>query len=91
MKKENKEIKKVVKESYAKIAKQGISCYPSGSCCGNANSAQGISKSIGYSDTEMKIVPKGANLGLGCGNPAAISVKQKNQHPYRGNRQDAPS
>jgi ubiquinone/menaquinone biosynthesis C-methylase UbiE len=73
MKKENKEIKKIVKEAYAKIAKQGISCCPSGSCCGNANSAQVISKNIGYSDTEMKIVPDGANLGLGCGNPIAIA------------------
>lgn len=73
MKKENKEIKKVVKESYAEIAKQGTSCCPSGSCCGNANSAQVISKSIGYSDAEIKTAPEGANLGLGCGNPLAIA------------------
>jgi len=73
MKKENKEIKKIVKESYGKIAKQGTSCCSSGSCCGSANSAQDISKSIGYSDVEMKIVPAGANLGLGCGNPVALA------------------
>jgi SAM-dependent methyltransferase len=73
MKKENKEIKNIVKEGYAKIAKQGTSCCPSSSCCGSANSTQNISKSIGYSDAEMEAVPEGANLGLGCGNPVAIA------------------
>jgi len=73
MKKENKEIRKIVKEGYARIAKQGTSCCPSGSCCGSANSAQDINKSIGYSDAEMKAVPDGANLGLGCGNPVALA------------------
>jgi ubiquinone/menaquinone biosynthesis C-methylase UbiE len=28
---------------------------------------------MGYSDDEMKQVPEGANLGLGCGNPVAIA------------------
>jgi SAM-dependent methyltransferase len=69
----NNEIKKIVKEGYSRIAKQGISCCPSGSCCGSANSAQDISKSVGYSDAEMNAVPEGANLGLGCGNPVAIA------------------
>jgi ubiquinone/menaquinone biosynthesis C-methylase UbiE len=73
MKKEDKEIKKFVKEGYSKIAKQGTSCCPSGSCCGSANSAQDISKSVGYSDAEMNAVPEGANLGLGCGNPVTIA------------------
>ena len=73
MEKENKEIKKIVKEGYARIAKQGTSCCPSGSCCGSINSAQDISKSVGYSDEEMSGVPEGANLGLGCGNPVAIA------------------
>jgi SAM-dependent methyltransferase len=73
MKKGNKEIKKIVKEGYGKIAKEGISCCPSESCCGSANLTQNISKSIGYSDEEINAVPEGANLGLGCGNPVAIA------------------
>ncbi len=73
MKKENKDIKKIVREGYAKIANQGISCCTSSSCCGSTNSAQDISKSIGYSDEEMSAVPEGANLGLGCGNPIALA------------------
>ncbi|MFA5362153.1 MAG: arsenite methyltransferase [Candidatus Omnitrophota bacterium] len=68
----NNEIKKFVKESYSRIAKQETSCCCSGSCCGGANSAQ-ISKSVGYSDAEINAVPEGANLGLGCGNPVALS------------------
>jgi len=28
---------------------------------------------IGYSEDEMKAVPEGANLGLGCGNPTALA------------------
>lgn len=79
MRKENKEIKRIVKEGYGKIAKQGISCCPSGSCCVSTSSAKDISKSIGYSDAEMRAVPEGANLGLGCGNPVAIaSLKEGN-------------
>ncbi|MDD4894020.1 MAG: arsenite methyltransferase [Candidatus Omnitrophica bacterium] len=73
MKKEIREIKKIVKEGYAKIARQGASCCSSGSCCQSAISPDKISASVGYSDTEMKSVPEGANLGLGCGNPVAIA------------------
>lgn len=59
-------IKKVVKQNYAQLAKQ-TNC---GCKCGTSNHEQ-ISKSIGYSDHQMNIVPE-ANLGLGCGNPVAI-------------------
>jgi len=69
-----KEIKKVVREGYAKIAKQSSSCCaPVNSCCGSTDLAQDISKSIGYTEEELKAVPEGANLGLGCGNPVALA------------------
>jgi len=32
-----------------------------------------ISKKIGYADKDLKSVPEGANLGLGCGNPLALA------------------
>ena len=73
MKNKSDKIKKIVKEGYAKIVRQGVSCCPSSSCCGNIGLAKDISKSLGYSDEEMAIVPEGANLGLGCGNPVAIA------------------
>ena len=68
------ETKKVVREGYARIAKQGSSCCaPPSSCCGNTDLAQDISRNIGYSEEELKAVPEGANLGLGCGNPVALA------------------
>jgi len=71
-------IKKAVREGYAKIAKKEASCCsPVKSCCGGDNPSESISKSIGYTDEELKGVPEGANLGLGCGNPVALaSLKQ---------------
>ena len=71
---DSKDIKDVVKDRYGKIAKQGTSCCgPGASCCGSPDLVQIISKEIGYSDKELKAVPDGANLGLGCGNPLALS------------------
>jgi len=68
------QIKKVVRDGYAKIAKQASPCcLPVNSCCGGTNLARNISKSIGYTEEELKAVPEGANLGLGCGNPVALA------------------
>jgi ubiquinone/menaquinone biosynthesis C-methylase UbiE len=71
---EKEEIRKVVREGYGNIAKQDSPCcVPAKSCCGSTNSAQDISRKIGYSEEELKAVPEGANLGLGCGNPIALA------------------
>jgi len=68
------EIKKAVQSGYAMVALQNIPCCGSNSsCCGSASPAEDISKRIGYSDEELKAVPDGANLGLGCGNPVALA------------------
>lgn len=67
-------IKQVVREGYAKIVKQDSSCCGSvNSCCGSTDLAQDISRGIGYTEEEIKTVPDGANLGLGCGNPVALA------------------
>ena len=63
--KDDKKIKQIVKDKYKEIAVSGSSCG-----CG-CSSAKSISKSIGYSEEELKIVGE-ANLGLGCGNPLAF-------------------
>jgi SAM-dependent methyltransferase len=70
-----KDVKKAVRESYARIAEQGSSCCcgPSSSCCGGTDTLKEISRGIGYSDDELSAVPDGANLGLGCGNPIALA------------------
>jgi len=71
---EKEEIGKAVRERYGNIAKQGSSCCgPAKSCCGSTDSAQSISRSIGYTEEELKAVPEGSNLGLGCGNPIALA------------------
>jgi arsenite methyltransferase len=72
MKKE--EVKKTVREGYARVAKSGSSCCaPQSSCCCSSTAATDISKKIGYSDQDIESVPEGANLGLGCGNPTAMA------------------
>jgi len=77
---EDKQIKKVVREGYAKIAKQDSSCcVPANSCCGSTDLAQDISKSIGYTEEELIAVPQGANLGLGCGNPVALASLRESE------------
>ncbi len=71
---DKEEIRKVVRKSYGKVAKQDSSCCtPRRSCCGSTDLAQDISRNIGYSEAELKAVPEGANLGLGCGNPVALA------------------
>lgn len=67
-------IKKTVRESYARIAKGERSCCgPSVSSCGCPITSETIGKQIGYRDADLKSVPEGANLGLGCGNPVALA------------------
>ncbi len=68
------ETRKLVRDGYAKIAKQyGSCCSSTKSCCQGTLSAKDISKGIGYTEEELKTAPEGANLGLGCGNPVAIA------------------
>jgi arsenite methyltransferase len=68
---EDKEAKKVVKENYARVAKQNGSCCSS-ICCGTSKSKE-ISRKIGYTDEDLEAAPSGSNLGLGCGNPTALA------------------
>ncbi|MEW6184873.1 MAG: arsenite methyltransferase [Thermodesulfobacteriota bacterium] len=66
------EIKKEVRDRYARVVTEKISCCaPASSCCGPALQPEIIGKYVGYSDQDLQSVPEGANLGLGCGNPLA--------------------
>ena len=65
-----KNVKKIVKDSYSEIAKKGSSGESCG-CCGSQCDVD-IAKSIGYSDEEINSAAE-ANLGLGCGNPTALA------------------
>lgn len=63
-----KDIKKIVKKNYSKIAKSSCSC----SCKSQNQDSEKLAKSIGYSDKEIQMASE-ANLGLGCGNPIALA------------------
>ncbi|MHC1623719.1 MAG: arsenite methyltransferase [Candidatus Methanospirareceae archaeon] len=70
----DEKIKEAVRDGYAQIAKKESSCCATVDfCCGSTDLAEDISKKIGYSEEELKAVPEGANLGLGCGNPIALA------------------
>ena len=59
-------VRKMVREGYGKIAK----AEPNSCGCGCGSN---ISQQIGYSPDELKAVPEGADLNLGCGNPVALA------------------
>ena len=65
---EEEKVKKIVREGYAKVAKK------EGSCCG-----QGVSEQLGYSKEELRSLPAGADLSLGCGNPVALASLKKGE------------
>jgi ubiquinone/menaquinone biosynthesis C-methylase UbiE len=74
------DIKKNVREGYAKVAKNNSSCCAPKSSCGCGDiTAEKISKNIGYTDNDIKAVPEGANLGLGCGNPVALASLKRGE------------
>ncbi|MCX6012266.1 MAG: arsenite methyltransferase [Chloroflexi bacterium] len=75
---EEKNIKKIVRDGYAGIAKQTSSCCgPAKSCCGSGDVVDNQGRKIGYTEIDLSNIPEGANLGLGCGNPVALaSIKE---------------
>jgi SAM-dependent methyltransferase len=83
MAKKDNEIKKHVRERYARAAKPGTSCCaPAASPwgCGQPGlSEEKAGRMIGYSPEELKSIPEDANLGLGCGNPAALAGLKKGE------------
>jgi arsenite methyltransferase len=69
---QNEKIKAIIKEGYSKIATGGCGCGARLSSCGTPALNEKISKSIGYSEKDIKLLSE-ANMGLGCGNPLALS------------------
>ena len=69
-----------VREAYAQVAKAnnaGEACGIGSSCCGTSDDGAIntlISTRLGYSQAELELVPSGADMGLGCGNPKAIAA-----------------
>jgi len=70
-------VRETVRQGYAKIANDTSSgCCGSGvSCCGSSpQDSEKLAKELGYTVDELKALPEGANMGLSCGNPAALAA-----------------
>jgi len=76
------DIRQNVRDSYTQVAEasnNGDCCGVEASCCGTHSDEQintVISTRLGYSEDDLKNVPEGADMGLGCGNPKAIASIQ---------------
>lgn len=55
----------VVKKAYGRIAQEGKSC----GCDTCGPNTKEYAKTIGYSESELNVIPAESNLGLSCGNP----------------------
>lgn len=68
-------VKQSVVESYGKLAKSTKNGLFSKlfACCDPTENAKAVGEQIGYSTQELNAVPENANLGVGCGNPAALA------------------
>ena len=66
-----------VRQGYAKIAQDtSAGCCQSGvSCCGSSpQDSDKLAQELGYTVEELRALPEGANMGLSCGNPAALAA-----------------
>lgn len=74
---ESERVRTAVREGYAKIAADTSagSGSPGVSCCGSTpQDADQLARELGYSVAELQALPAGANMGLSCGNPAALAA-----------------
>jgi ubiquinone/menaquinone biosynthesis C-methylase UbiE len=70
-------VRETVRQGYAKIAKDTSAgcCEPGVSCCGSSpQDSETLAKELGYTVDELRALPEGANMGLSCGNPAALAA-----------------
>jgi len=81
-------VRETVRAGYAAIATTGVwsgvaSTTAGGSCCGGGGwcgtggaatmSADEVAVAVGYAKQDLGSLPAGANMGLSCGNPAALA------------------
>ncbi len=71
----SKATKQSVVKSYGLLAKSKNGGLISNlfACCGTSEHADKVAEQIGYSKEILNDVPEDANLGVGCGNPSALS------------------
>ncbi len=61
------DIKKIVRDNYAEVARKAASG------CGCGPVTQVSPEAVGYDTGDVEAAPAGSNMGLGCGNPLAIA------------------
>jgi len=73
-------VHEMVRKGYAAIAtRKTTSRSPSCGCGGKKMTPQSLAEEIGYSTEELAVLPEGANLGLSCGNPAALAALKRGE------------
>ncbi len=66
--------KRIVREGYARVARMAEN---NATCCRRDSCCEIGCDTSSYSQEELRSIPGGADLGLGCGNPAAMaSIKE---------------
>ncbi len=77
------DVRQRVLDDYTRVAEAGsLSGLDSGGCCGSAKlniNPDDLAEQIGYDREQVGALPEGANMGLSCGNPAAIAALQPGQ------------
>ena len=72
-------VHQAIREGYGKIANEtsGGCCGGGVSCCGSSpQDSEKLARELGYSVEELQSLPEGSNMGLSCGNPAALAALQ---------------
>ncbi len=70
----DEELKKFIREFYARIAENSCGCSCAGCCSNTADECW-----PDYSEEELSSIPEEANLGLGCGNPLLFAEIREGQ------------
>jgi len=71
----NDEVREIVRDAYAEVARRGGRSDSATGCCATPEAGPDErSLRVGYSRRDLEAAPEGANLGVGCGNPAAIAA-----------------
>lgn len=69
----NDELRQAVRQQYDLVANGAASGCGSACCGASSVSSATTAQNLGYTAQDIAVVPAGANMGLGCGNPQAIA------------------
>ena len=88
MKQSENRVRNIVRDRYADIARNAPApsssgtCSPASDCCGGGTkdlNVDEVAHMLGYTPEELKDIPQGSNMGLGCGNPQAIAALKEGE------------